>query len=246
MRKQKIDTPVHLSFNDVSFQYPHSKYYILSKLSFEIQRGEFICVVGANGSGKSTLVKIMAGILQPTHGNVYLENEQVGYVQQNANIRESHLFTVRDVVSMGCFHNKKFFLLPQDIDLINEVLNECGIYSIADTSVTNISGGEMRRTFIARGLVSGENMIILDEPTASLDITAQDLFIKHMQRIRKKRTIIVATHSIELIDILSDRVFCLTDTRQDREHAAIIEYCERHSDINIVHMHCSQERKGTV
>ncbi len=196
--------PRILELEQVRFSYDRGKDFIRD-LSLSVGVGEFIGLLGANGSGKSTIMKLGSGILRPLSGTVSLWGRQIqsvnnrdrakliSYLPQTLDI--SVPFTVRELVSMG--------LYPYDIPPamgVDEAIEMAGLSSKTDAYLTDLSGGERRRTFIAMTLVQGTGLILLDEPLANLDIKYQIELVKLLKSLREKRNIAVmmALHDINM------------------------------------------------
>ncbi len=196
--------PRILELDKVRFSYEKGKDFIRG-LSLSVGVGEFIGLLGANGSGKSTIMKLGSGILRPLSGTVSLWGRQIqsvnsrdraklsSYLPQTLDI--SVPFTVRELVSMG--------LYPYDIPpamSVDDAIEMAGLSSKTDAYLTDLSGGERRRTFIAMTLVQGTGLILLDEPLANLDIKYQIELVKLLKSLREKRNIAVmmALHDINM------------------------------------------------
>ncbi len=196
--------PRILELERVRFSYGRGNDFIRD-LSLSVGVGEFIGLLGANGSGKSTIMKLGSGILRPLSGTVSLWGRQIqsvnsrdrakliSYLPQTLDI--SVPFTVRELVSMG--------LYPYDIPpamSVDDAIEMAGLSSKTDAHLTDLSGGERRRTFIAMTLVQGTGLILLDEPLANLDIKYQIELVKLLKSLREKRNIAVmmALHDINM------------------------------------------------
>lgn len=196
--------PRILELERVRFSYGRGNDFIRD-LSLSVGVGEFIGLLGANGSGKSTIMKLGSGILRPLSGTVSLWGRQIqsvnsrdrakliSYLPQTLDI--SVPFTVRELVSMG--------LYPYDIPpamSVDDAIEMAGLSSKTDAYLTDLSGGERRRTFIAMTLVQGTGLILLDEPLANLDIKYQIELVKLLKSLREKRNIAVmmALHDINM------------------------------------------------
>lgn len=197
------DPPI-LHLNSVSFSYSKDVAFI-ENLSFSVGEGEFIGLLGPNGSGKSTILKIGSGILKPSSGNIALWGKSLGtysnrdrakllcYLPQVLDV--SVPFTVRELVSMG--------LYPYDIMpaiTADDALEMVGLRDKADSRLSDLSGGERRRTFIAMTLLQGAGLLLLDEPLANLDIRYQIELIRLLSKLRKARniSIFMALHDINI------------------------------------------------
>ena len=197
------DLPI-LEFDQTCFSYAKNGSFI-KDLTLSIGEGEFIGLLGANGSGKSTILKLGSGILKPASGELTLwgkpthtyKNKDraklICYLPQTLDITVP--FTVRELVSMG--------LYPYDIPpsmTAEEALEMVGLGDKAAAHLSDLSGGERRRTFIAMTLVQGAGLLLLDEPLANLDIRYQIELIRLLRRLREERNIsvVMALHDINI------------------------------------------------
>jgi len=193
-----------LQFNKVEFTYADHRAFI-DGLTFSLANGEFIGLLGANGSGKSTILKLACGILRPSAGSVSLWGKSLPayrnkdrakllcYLPQLLDMQVP--FRVRELVSMG--------LYPYDIPpgiTVHEALELVGLTDKPDVFVTNLSGGERRRAFIAMTLLQEAGLILLDEPLANLDIKYQLELMKLLKNLQEKKniSIIMALHDINM------------------------------------------------
>jgi ABC-type cobalamin/Fe3+-siderophores transport system ATPase subunit len=188
----------------VSFRYPGAG-RIIDDLAFAIRSGEFVGLLGANGSGKSTILKLAAGMLRPDTGTVRLWDKPLAAYRNKDRAKllcyfPQHLdvsvpFTVREIVGMGMY--------PYDIPpamTVDEAMDTVGLPDKADTYVTNLSGGERRRVFIAMTLIQGAGILLLDEPLANLDIKYQIEFLRLLRRLQEQKgiSVIMALHDINV------------------------------------------------
>lgn len=193
-----------LELSHLAFSYDHQKEFI-NDLSLKLGEGESIGLLGANGSGKSTVLKLSCGLLKPSSGTVTLWNKPLdSYTNRDRakllcympQILDIHIpFSVRDIVSMGLY---PYDILPPIT--VEEALEIVGLREKADSLITNLSGGEKRRTFIAMTLLQGAGILLLDEPLANLDIKYQVEILKLLDHLRQEKGIscIVALHDINL------------------------------------------------
>ncbi|TAN40526.1 MAG: ABC transporter ATP-binding protein [Nitrospirae bacterium] len=196
--------PDILDLAGVGFSYVKTEPFI-SGLSFSVGEGEFIGMLGANGSGKSTILKLGSGVLNPSEGRVTLWGRQlrdyrnkdraklISYLPQTLDI--SVPFTVRELVNMGFY--------PYDIPpamSVDEALEMVGLLDKAGSYLTDLSGGERRRTFIAMTLLQGAGILLLDEPLANLDIKYQIELVKLLKGLSSSRniSIVMALHDINI------------------------------------------------
>ena len=182
---------------------------VLKGLEFGIREGELVGIIGSNGSGKSTLLKCLNRILSPQRGMIMVSDEDasrmsirqisrlIGYVPQS--IPDSFAATVFDTVLMGRKPHVSFSPSREDLDLVLCLLKEFGIEDLAMDSVDMLSGGQRQKVFIARALAQQPQIILLDEPTANLDLKHQ---IEAMEIIRdvtyKGVSVVIAIHDINL------------------------------------------------
>ena len=196
--------PAILELAGVRFSYLKDGSFI-NNLAFSVGEGEFIGLLGANGSGKSTMLKLGSGILKPSSGSITLWGKPlhaytnkdraklISYLPQTLDI--SVPFTVRELVSMG--------LYPYDIApamTTDDALEMVGLSDKSDAYLTDLSGGERRRTFIAMTLLQGAGVLLLDEPLANLDIKYQIELVRLLRRLNEERSIsvVMALHDINI------------------------------------------------
>lgn len=203
--------------------FKYSDQWVIEDASFNIYEGEFFGIIGPNGSGKSSLLKLISKIHTPQSGRIYLRetditmirrdelSKTVSYIPQES----SFLFpyTVAETVSMGRYpHLKgKFFEDASDKRAVTEAMSWVGIDALRDKAITDISGGEKQRAIIARGLAQEPDMLIMDEPTTSLDIGHQvDIFnLLSRLNVERKMTIITSLHDLNLGSQYCDRIMLI-------------------------------------
>jgi iron complex transport system ATP-binding protein len=193
-----------LELGNVSFTYYKNKEFI-NNLSFSACNGEFIGLLGANGSGKSTILKLISGILKPSVGYInlwgkplheYKNKDRAKLLCYLPQLLDIHLpFKVRELVSMGLYP----YNTPPEIT-VDEALVLVGMKEKSESHITNLSGGERRRTFIAMTLLQEAGLLLLDEPLANLDIKYQLEILKLLRGLQEKNniSIIMALHDINL------------------------------------------------
>lgn len=196
--------PMILELNNICFSYIKGISFI-ENLSFSIGEGEFIGLLGANGSGKSTILKLGSRILKSSSGALKLWGKDIYkysnkdraklicYLPQTLDINVP--FRVRELVSMG--------LYPYDIPpamSADDALELVGLKDKATSYLTDLSGGERRRTFIAMTLLQGAGLLLLDEPLANLDIKYQIELVRLLRKLKEKRNIsvVMALHDINI------------------------------------------------
>jgi len=202
----------------------YRKDLILKKLTFDISEGEFLSVTGPNGTGKSTLLRLMSGFLKPSEGSVKFMGQKLDSVNQSELARKlafvlqdsfiNFPYTVREIVSMGRFPFLGTFQneSKDDKNIINIAMEKTGVFNLAERPVTELSGGERQRVMIARALAQTPSVLILDEPTSSLDINYQIDILDTIKLLNRDEhiTIIMVAHDLNLACQYSDRLLLLS------------------------------------
>jgi len=205
----------------VSFRYRED--WVLQDLSFRIEKGEFIGIIGPNGSGKTTLLKILYRLISPRSGEVRFEGIPLRKLKQRdiakriaVVAQETHLlfpFRVMEIVLMGRspYLGHLVFEGKRDLEIATQAMAWTEILSLAERPVEELSGGERKRVFIARALAQEPEVILLDEPTASLDIHHQVEFLNLILDLHRERgmSIVMATHDMNLASEFCDRLILL-------------------------------------
>ena len=194
-----------LEVKDLSFSYPDKS--ILHRLSFDVDAGDFMCIVGTNGTGKSTLLKLILNQLSPLEGEIkllgtnsekYKDFASIAYVSQKAtNINRDFPATVEEVVSLGLYSKKGLFKrnTKEDKKLIDSALERVGMLDYKHRQIGYLSGGQQQRVFIAKALISDPRIIFLDEPTTGIDIRAVDSICCLLGDLNKNSGITIAAGS---------------------------------------------------
>ncbi len=186
---------------------------ILSKISFEINQGDYVALVGPNGGGKTTLIKLLLGLSIPTAGEItilgQLQNRfkqchKIGYVPQNVSLFDNNFpLSVYETVALGLAGIKPWFsfLSTVDKERIDGALQRASISDLKDKNLSQLSGGQRQRVMIARALVSTPDILILDEPSTGVDIASQQKFYEFLKslNIQNRLTIIFITHDLGVI-----------------------------------------------
>lgn len=176
---------------------------VLEDISFQIEAGEYIALVGKNGSGKTTLIKCLAGLMRPKTGALLLEEEAagLGYLPQQTAIQRDFPASVWEVVLSGCLNRRgrRPFFSPGEKALAAASLKEMGLGQIRRKSYRKLSGGQQQRVLLARALCAAQKLLILDEPARGLDPQATGELYAHINRLHQEKgmTIIMATHDLE-------------------------------------------------
>ena len=172
-------------------------YHALKDVSFTINKGDFLHIVGANGSGKSTLVKTLVGLLKPTSGSITINTNKMGYLPQKLEVKKQFPMTVKEVIYSGLNRNK-IRISHEDLSLIKSWLKRMEVPELIDTSMINLSGGQQQRVYLIRALISNPELLILDEPTSALDPSFREKFHQLLYQLQQEQniTIIHVTHDL--------------------------------------------------
>jgi len=207
----------------IAFRYHRS--WVLQDISFQMKRGEFVGVIGPNGSGKTTLLKILYRLLSPQQGEVLFDRvslkkmsrreiaKKIAVVAQEA--YPAFPFRAIEMVLMGRspYLGHLMFESPKDLEIAKKAMAWTATLPISQRSIDELSGGERKRVFIARALAQEPEMILLDEPTANLDIHRQAEFLDLILSLNREKglTILMASHDLNLASEYCDRLILLQD-----------------------------------
>lgn len=191
----------HLSFS-------YDKQIILEDISLSVEEKDFLAIIGPNGGGKSTLLKLILGINTLKKGSISVLGKepsksltQIGYVPQNTNVNTDFPIKVIEVVMMGHVGGEKplFGYGKDEVLCAMGALAQVGMEDFAQTKIGSLSGGQRQRVMIARALCAHPQILILDEPTSSIDITGQKEIYELLKMLNQSITIIVVSHDISVI-----------------------------------------------
>lgn len=211
-----------ITVKDLTVKYEHIT--ALDHVSFDVKANEFMGIIGPNGGGKTTLVKTILGLLEPIVGEVEIaKNQIIGYVPQSTTFDKHFPITVMDVVLTGHLPTK-FRLLHRfkghDYDHATVVMEQLGIAHLAKRQIGKLSGGQMQRVLIARALMNHPTILILDEPTASVDEVSKREIYDMLSKLNKEMnmTILMITHDTTMIWHYLDRCVYINKTAHLHEH----------------------------
>lgn len=201
-----------------------SKVVALDNVSFTVEKGEFVSIVGASGSGKSTLLHLIGGVDRPTSGKVFINDEDI-YKLNNDDLA---IFRRRQIGLIYQFYNLIPILnvveniaLPLELDGrkpdkkdLNEMIELLGLENRKSHLPSQLSGGEQQRVSIGRALITRPSLILADEPTGNLDSKASEEIVSLLKKTNKKynQTIIMITHNLEIAK-MTDRIITIEDGR---------------------------------
>ena len=209
-------SPAIVEINNVSFAYNGEM--VLEDVNLEIRPEDFIAMIGPNGGGKTTLLKLILGLLQPDKGSIRVTGQptqkasaRIGYVPQDVHINRSFPITALDVVLMGRLDPKKRWVRKSASNRREAIaaLKKLEMAALAEKRIGDLSGGQRQRVFIARALVTRPRLLLLDEPTASIDTKGQTEFFRLLKELNKDTTILVVSHDLLVISRYVKSVACV-------------------------------------
>ena len=153
-----------IEFKDVTFSFPDTE--ILEDVSFTLNDGEFIGILGPNGGGKTTFLRLILGLLKPQKGTIKVTDKNISYISQTTAMSDNNFpATVKEIVKLGLVRNKPtLFSIKKDNDKVNAILKELNLYDIRNKLVSELSGGQFQRVKLAKALINEPTLLILDEP----------------------------------------------------------------------------------
>ena len=199
---------------------------IVKEASFAIDRGEFVGIIGPNGSGKTTLLKALRGLYPTSGGDIFWDGKSiaslsdkeiahhVAYMQQSVNV--SFDYEAIDIVMTARYPYLKWWQQesPEDKVIVENAMKEVGVYHLRHRSVQSLSGGERQRVFLAKALAQQTEVLLLDEPTAALDLVyADDIFYEGRRLCDEGKTILIVVHDLELAAKYCTKLVLISDGR---------------------------------
>ena len=210
----------------LNLNFSYAKQKVLEDINFTVKEKDFLAIIGPNGGGKSTLLKLILGINTLQEGEIqvfgqkYLDQiEHIGYVPQNTNININFPISVLEVVMMGQNSLKKriFGYKKDEKYQAYQVLEKVNMSKFSSTPISELSGGQRQRVFIARALFSNPKILLLDEPTSSIDVNGSEQIYKTLEELNKEITVIVVSHDISLILQQATRAFYINKSLIDHK-----------------------------
>lgn len=205
-----------VKLEDVWAQYDGT--FVLKGVGLSVEKDDFLGIIGPNGGGKTTLLKVILGLIKPTRGTVSVMGEEpqksrnnIGYVPQHNLFDRDFPISVWDVALMGRYSKAGLFRRYGDEDrkIAQGALERVGMLDFQKRQMGRLSGGEQQRVFIARALASEPRLLLLDEPTASVDPAMQTEFYELLAGLKQQMAIVLVSHDISAISIYVEKIACL-------------------------------------
>ena len=195
----------------------YENHTVINKLNFELNSGDFLCVVGSNGSGKSTLLKTILGLIKPNRGKVIfgdnLDSTQIGYIPQDNKITPDFPASVEEVVKSGILNrtHRHFGILSKTPKPVTDAMQKLKISHLAKKKIGELSGGQRQRALIARALVASNKVLILDEPANNLDHESRSELNQILNELNQQGlTIILVTHDLDHDNLTGNKILNLS------------------------------------
>lgn len=188
---------------------------ILENVSLGLEEKQFWAIVGPNGGGKTTFLKLLMGLLDPQKGRIELfghspkdVRQKIGYVPQVLRFDKHFPISVEELVLQGLLSRLSWWgrFKEHDIALAQDALESVGLLAFKDVPFGSLSGGQAQRALIARALIGGPDLLLLDEPTASVDSQAEKEIFEILKRFAKNKTVLMVTHDLNAIAPQVDQV----------------------------------------
>lgn len=213
---QAASSNLPIELRDLTAGYSRSD-PVIKNIDLQVNRNDFLAVIGPNGGGKTTLLKVMLGLLKPMRGSVRVFGEppekgrsRIGYVPQVLP-EETFPITVMDVVLMGRLQNSRLMgrFSKEDRKIAGENLEKLDIEDLAGADMNSLSGGQKQRVLIARALAGEPDILLLDEPVASVDHETQESFFNLLAEMNDSMTIVLVTHDVGAVSSHVKNIACI-------------------------------------
>ncbi len=214
-----MNNPTTVSLENVNCFY--GSYNVLSNITVAFPASEMTAIIGPNGGGKTTLLKIIAGLIRPDTGSVHIFGENIkvarekaliGYVPQAAQFDRNFPIKVEDVLLSGTLHHqwipfKRYS--AEDKQKAKKVLEDMELFELRNRQIGQLSGGQLQKVLIARALINDPKLLLLDEPTASIDTQTKNQIYTKLNSLTPRMTILIVTHDMAAISSYFDTIACL-------------------------------------
>ncbi|HZJ83353.1 MAG TPA: ABC transporter ATP-binding protein [Clostridia bacterium] len=191
----------------------------LSKVNLSVKNKEFLGIIGPNGGGKSTLLKAILGLLSPDSGTINIFGKpaakalgMIGYVPQFTKFHRDFPISMEETIMMGRLSGKTPMFhkySKKDLEIVDDLMDKLDIYSLKDRQIGRLSGGQLQRALIARALTVEPRILLLDEPTASLDTESKSHIYSILEELNKDITVIMVTHDMGAVSSHVHSLACL-------------------------------------
>lgn len=229
-----------IACHHVAFSY--GKEEVIRDMSFTINEGDYVGIIGQNGAGKSTLIKLLINILKPDKGEIeifgtpiqkFIAWDTIGYVPQHTPLLTHAMpITVEEAVATGRTTRRTYLhsRTAADTHAISNALDHAGIADIRHRTLQSLSGGQKQRVVIARALAEEPRLLILDEPVVGIDPEMQHAFYQLLQKIRTQRpiTLILVSHDLDVVMHEADYIMCLNQGALCHDTTAELERMKKH------------------
>ena len=201
-----------LKCENISLSYDNKT--VAEKINFEIERGDYLCILGENGSGKTTLINALLGLKKPASGKITYGNgvkaENIGYLPQKQTASVDFPACVREIVRTGFLGKRGFrpYYSKSELARAEELIVKLGITEFAHKQLSELSGGQQKRALLARALCATKDLLILDEPTAALDpIVTEDLYeMTKKLNAEEGISVIIVSHDVAAATKYANRI----------------------------------------
>ncbi|WP_432632902.1 metal ABC transporter ATP-binding protein [Brachyspira sp.] len=231
-----------IEFDKIYFGYTSE--YILKNISFSVNEGDFVSIIGSNGAGKSTILKLILGELNQNKGEIKIFGDDIkkfnrwnniGYLEQNAYYKILNFpATVYETVMSNMFYDIGLFKFPNKNHRakVIESLELLGMEKYSNRTISKLSGGQIQRVFLARTLVANPKILILDEPTNGVDRETVEMIYNILSDLNKNKniSIIMVTHDIDMVSKISSKIFCF-------EEGNLMELDKEQLKLELLHKH---------
>lgn len=203
-----------IEVDNVTFSYDTVP--VLENVTISVDEKQLLYIIGPNGGGKTTLLRLLLGLLHPDKGTITVFGKQpehsrhrMGYIPQYQQFDPKFPVTVFEVVLMGRLGNGFGFYTKKDRSIASSCLEKVGLFGLQDRSFTDLSGGQRQRVLIARALASEPELLILDEPMASVDVSVRDKLSTILSQLNQEMTILLTTHDFGFVNESVKGVVCV-------------------------------------